>query len=84
MFDLDLPWDWILWITAILFAIGSLVPLAIKRRDELQGKLDVYLEEQLKVILHKKRILAEHRRRVQLAKQKAEELERNKGNSNAA
>ncbi|MDZ4849597.1 MAG: hypothetical protein SGI77_09900 [Pirellulaceae bacterium] len=68
----DLPWAWILWTLAVVMATSSLVSLAIKRRNELQGKLDVYLEEQVKLISSKRKILAEHRRRVALAKQLAE------------
>ena len=73
MTSLELPWGWILWTLAVLIATSSLVKLAIARRDELQGKLDTYLETQLKTIHHKKKILAEHRRRVALAKKMAEE-----------
>jgi len=73
MTSLDLPWNWILWIAAVLMATSSLVRLGMSRRDELQGKLDTYVEEQVKFISHKKRILREHRRRVTLAKKMAEE-----------
>ena len=73
MTDIDLPWGWILWTLAVVMATASLVKLAISRRDELQGKLDTYVETQLKTIHHKRRILAEHRRRVALAKKIAEE-----------
>ncbi len=73
MTSLDLPWSWILWIAAVVFATSSLVRLGMSRRDELQGKIDAYVEEQIKFISHKKRILREHRRRVALAKKMAEE-----------
>jgi len=73
MTSLDLPWGWILWALAAVMATSSLVKLAIDRRDELQAKLDTYLETQLKMIYHKKKILAEHRRRVALAKKMAED-----------
>ncbi len=73
MMSIDLPWGWILWAIAVVMATGSLAKLAIKRRDELQGKLDVYMETQLKAIHHKRKILAEHRRRVALAKKLASE-----------
>lgn len=73
MIGLDLPWEWILWAIAVVMATSSLVKLAISRRDELQNRLDTYLETQLKTIHHKKKILAEHRRRVALAKKIAEE-----------
>ena len=73
MTSLDLPWGWILWTLAVVMATSSLVKLAINRRDELQGKLDTYLETQLETIHHKKKILAEHRRRFALAKKMADE-----------
>lgn len=70
----DLPWGWILWTIAVVMATSSLVKLALTRRDELQGKLDAYVEVQRKMIGNKKKILNEHRRRVALAKQMAEEI----------
>ncbi len=73
MNHLDLPWNWILWIVAFVMATSSLVRLGLSRRDELQGKLDTYVEEQVSRINHKRKILAEHRRRVLLAKKLAEE-----------
>lgn len=73
MMSLDMPWGWILWAVAAVMATSSLVKLANDRRNELQDKLDTYVENQLKLIYHKKKILAEHRRRVALAKKLAEE-----------
>jgi hypothetical protein len=73
MMAVDLPWNWILWGLATLMAISSLVSLAIQRRDELQAKLDSHLDHQRKLLQHKQKILAEHRRRVALAKKLAEE-----------
>ncbi len=73
MISLDLPWGWILWAVAVVMATSSLVKLAGDRRNELQGKLDTYVEGQLKLNYHKKKILAEHRRRVALAKKLADE-----------
>jgi uncharacterized membrane-anchored protein YhcB (DUF1043 family) len=64
----ELPWNWILWGIAFVMAISSLVKLSIDRRDELQGKLETYLEGQKTVLSHKRKILAEHRRRASLAK----------------
>jgi uncharacterized membrane-anchored protein YhcB (DUF1043 family) len=64
----ELPWKWILSGIAFVMAISSLVKLSIDRRDELQGKLEAYLEEQKSVIANKRKILAEHRRRASLAK----------------
>ena len=72
MIDLELPWGWIFWAVAVVMATSSLATLAIRRRDELQGKLNAYMEKQSKLIQHKKKILAEHRRRVALAKEMAE------------
>ena len=57
-------------------AISSLVKLSIDRRDELQGKLDTYLQGQKSVISNKRKILAEHRRRAALAKRIAIEKAR--------
>ena len=54
-------------------AISSLVSLAVARRNDLRGKLDNYVETQMKAVYHKKKILAEHRRRVALAKKFADE-----------
>jgi hypothetical protein len=73
MNGLDLPWGWLLWGLAVILATSSLVKLANNRRDELQRKLDSYLETQLKLIQHKKKILEEHRRRVALAKKIGDE-----------
>ncbi len=73
MTSLDLPWGWILWALAVVMATSSLVKLAVDRRNELQNKLDTYMDSQLKLIHHKKKILAEHRRRIALAKKLAEE-----------
>ena len=73
MNHLDLPWNWILWVVAFVMATSSLVRLGLSRRDELQGKLDTYVEEQVSRINHKRKILTEHRRRVSLAKKMAEE-----------
>ena len=73
MIYLDLPWNWILGVAAFVMATSSLVRLGMSRRDELQGKLDTYVEEQVSRINHKRKILTEHRRRVALAKKMAEE-----------
>jgi len=83
----DIPWKWILWGIAFVMGISSLVKLSIDRRDELQGKLETYLEGQKSLISNKRKILAEHRRRASLAKrialqkakQEAEEAKANAG-----
>jgi hypothetical protein len=84
MISLDLPWAWILWAVAVVMATSSLVKLASDRRDELQTRLDTYVENQLKLIHHKKKIIAEHRRRVALAKKLAEENAANEAASRDA
>jgi len=85
----NLPWKWILWGIAFVMAMSSLVKLSIDRRDELQGKLKIYLESQKSLISNKRKILAEHRRRASLtkriaaekARQEAEEAQEVKANS---
>ena len=72
----NLPWKWILWGIAFVMAFSSLVKLSIDRRDELQGKLEIYLESQKSLISNKRKILAEHRRRASLAKRIAAEKAR--------
>jgi len=72
----ELPWNWILWAVAFVMALSSLVKLAVDRRDELQAKLDTYLEEQKTVLVNKRKILAEHRRRAALTRRIAAEKAR--------
>jgi t-SNARE complex subunit (syntaxin) len=84
MMSLDLPWGWILWAVAAVMATSSLVKLANDRRKELQDKLDNYVENQLKLNSHKKKIIAEHRRRVALAKKLAEENAKQDGAESGA
>jgi hypothetical protein len=64
---MDLPWTWILWIAAVIVALGALVSLAMKLRSDLQAKLDNYIREQTMALVRKRKALAELRRRHELA-----------------
>jgi hypothetical protein len=49
-------------------AVASLVKLSITLRDRLQAKLDEYFKGEIAVVIRKKRLIAEQRRRQEMAK----------------
>lgn len=61
------------WIAASVIAISSLVQLVRARKAVLEEKLQTYLHGQAKLVSQKRKIMAEHRRRAELAKKIAEE-----------
>lgn len=54
-------------------AVGSLVRLAMTLRDRLQEKLDEYFKAEISSMIKKKRLLAEQKRRHEIAKKLLED-----------
>ncbi len=71
--DGEIPWFWILWILAVVMAVGSLVRLSMTLRDRLQAKLDEYFKSEVTAMIRKKRILAETKRRHEIARKLLED-----------